>query len=249
MPSAFLPAAIGFGMGALSGGGGRTSGQSLQQAPTLTPQQLAILNKVIGFAKPQIGLPGRVPPSTLGPLGPSPLQKEAFGLAGQMPGLFAPGPTGISQAMAPVSEFAQSQFGEQYVPAIMGALGREGMARSSGAPEILGRQARNLNLGMASQFALPQLQGQLGVPGQLANIGTLQRGIPGERQSFELSRFMQADPLRSPAINLGLQTAGIPTTENVAFQGYRQPSILESLLPAAGMFLGGWAEGGWQGLG
>lgn len=232
--------------GVLGGSGGGTTGQSLQQADIRTPEQMEILNRLIGLAQPQIGQQGRVPPSALGPLGPSALQEQAFGLAGQMPGMFAPGPGGISQAMAPVSQFAQQQFEQEYTPAIMGALGREGMARSSGAANILGRQARNLNLGLAAQFAPMQFQGQMGMPGQMANIGALQRGIPGEQQAFELSRFMQQDPLRNPAINLALQSIGTPTTENIAFQGYRQPSMLESFLPAAGMMMGGAFAGGYM---
>jgi len=93
---------------------------------------------------------------------------------------------------------------------------------------------------------LPGLAGQMG--GQMANIGTLQRGIPGERQAFELSRYMQQDPFRNPAIALALQAAGIPTVENIVFggqQGYRQPSMLESFLPATGQILGGMFSGGY----
>lgn len=262
-----IPAAFGFGAGSLlgGGGGGRTTGQSLQQAETRSPEQIAMLNRLIGFAQPQIGQPGRIPPSGLGPLGPSGLQQQAFGFAGGLPqtlqssafGQFDP--SQITGAMAPVGEFAQNMFQQETIPGIMGALGAQGMARSSGAIDILGRQGRNLGLGLASQFGPMQFQGQqaqLGrqaaipgiagqMSGQMANIGALQRGVPGERQAFELSRYMQQDPFRSPAINLALQSIGIPTTENIAFQGYRQPSMLESFLPAAGQMMGGAFAGGY----
>lgn len=260
--------ALGFLGGSLlgGGGGGRTTGQSMQQADIRSPEQMEMLNRLIGFAQPQIGQPGRVPPSGLGPLGPSGLQQQAFGFAGGLPQtLQSPAfgqfdPSQITGAMAPVGEFAQNMFQQETIPGIMGALGAQGMARSSGAADILGRQGRNLGLGLASQFGPMQFQGQqaqLGrqamVPGlagqmggQMANIGALQRGIPGEQQAFDLSRFMQQDPFRSPAINLALQSIGIPTTENIAFQGYRQPSMLESFLPAAGQMMGGVFAGGYM---
>lgn len=249
-----LPALGGLVGGSLlgGGGGGRTTGQSLEQAPTRTPEQMRILNQLIGLAGPQIGQPGMVPPSALGPLGPSALQQQAFGQAGQLPGQMRFDPSQITSAMQPVGQYAQQMFQQESIPAIMGALGSQGMARSSGAADILGRQARNLGMGLGAQFGPMQFQGmqgalgrQMQVPGQMANIGALQRGIPAERQAFELSRFMQQDPFRSPAIQLALQSLGIPTTENIAFQGYRQPSLMESILPAAGMAMGGAFQGGY----
>lgn len=261
------------------GGGGRTTGQSVQQEDIRTPEQLGILNRLISLAQPQIGQAGRVPPSGLGPLGPSQLQQQAFDFAGGLPetlqgpafGAFEPtqyDPSQFaSQVMDPISQFARRGFQQETIPAIMGGLGFQGAARSSGAADILGREGRNLELGLASQFApmqfgaqqahlgrqfgaeqaqlgrqaaLPGIAGQMG--GQLANIGALQRGIPGEQQAFELSRFMQQDPFRNPAINLALQSIGIPTMENLAFQGYRQPGILESIIPGlsyiGGQYLG-----------
>lgn len=251
-----IPAALGFGASALmGGGGGRTTGQSMQQADIKSPEQMGILNRLISMAQPQIGQPGRVPPSGLGPLGPSGLQQQAFGMAGQLPGQMAFDPSQITGAMAPVGQFAQNMFQQETIPSIMGALGAQGMARSSGAADILGRQGRNLGMGLGAQFGPMQFAGlqqslgrQMQLPGQMANIGAVQRGIPGEQQAFELSRFMQQDPFRNPAINLALQSIGIPTTENIAFQGYRQPSLMESFLPAAGTMMGGWAQGGFQGL-
>lgn len=268
-----IPAAIGFGTSALMGGdgGGRVTGQtapSVQQEPTVSPQAQAILNQLMGLAGPQIGQIGRVPPSELGPLGPSALQQQAFGFAGRLPSFlqgpaFQPfDPAQITAQFQPTAQFARQGFQQETIPAIMAALGATGTARSSGAANILGRQGRNLELGLASQLGqqqfgaqqaqlgrqamLPGLAGQMG--GQMANIGALQRGIPGEQQAFELSRYMAQDPFRNPAIALALQSAGIPTQENVVFggqQGYRQPSMLESLLPAAGQVFGGMAAGGY----
>lgn len=225
-------------------GGGRTTGQRVQQEDLRTPEQLDLLNKILGLAGPGIGQPGRVPPSSLGPVGPSGLQRQAFGMARKMPGMF---PSDIRSMMQPVGQYSKALFGQEMVPEIMSALGREGMARSGGAANILGKQARNLNLGLASQFAPMQLglsQARAALPQQMANIGSLQRGIGGERQSFDLARYMQQDPMRSPAVNLGLQGIGIPTQENIAFQGFRQPSMMESLLPAVGTVVGGMAQGG-----
>ena len=162
---------------------GDVKGQKITQVEKLTPEQQRLISLLSGRAAPAIeAVTGAtIPGMEFAPGGPSQLQQQAFGAAGQLPGMFAPGPGGISQAMAPVSQFAQTQFEEEFTPAIMGALGAQGMARRSGAPEILGRQARNLGLGMAAQFAPMQLQAQLGMPGMLAGMGGLQRGIGGEQ--------------------------------------------------------------------
>ncbi|KKN24783.1 hypothetical protein LCGC14_0891470 [marine sediment metagenome] len=250
---AIIPAAIGFGAQQLfgGGGGGRTSGQSLQQAPTQSPQQQALLNRLIGFAQPQIGQVGRVPGQELGPIGPSALQQQAFGLAGQLPQQLAFDPAQITQQFQPTAQFVRQGFQQETIPAIAGAVGFGGGARSSGFQDILAREGRNLELGLAAQLGQQQFgaqQASLGrqfqLPGQIANIGALQRGIPAEQQAFGLARFQQQDPLRNPAITLALQSLGIPTQENIAFQGFRQPSTLESLLPAAGQVLGGAFQGG-----
>ncbi len=273
--SGLLGAGLGFLGGSLFGGGGGGGGRvtgatapSVEQLPTLSSEQQGILNQLIGLAGPQIGQVGRVPPSGLGPIGPSALQQQAFGVAGGLPQyLQSPAfgqfdPSQITQAMEPVGQFARQGFQQETIPAIMGGLGFQGAARSSGAANILAREGRNLELGLASQFGpmqfqaqqaqlgrqamLPGLAGQMG--GQMANIGALQRGIPGEQQAFELSRYMAQDPFRNPAIALALQSAGIPTQENVVFggqQGYRQPSMLESLLPMVGQIAGGAMAGGY----
>ena len=267
MPSAIIPAALGFAgaslLGGGGGGGGRTTGQGVQSASTLQPFQSDLLRNIAGVAAPQIGQPGRVPPSSLGPVGPSQLQQQAFGFAGGLPD-FLQGPAfqppnvdQITQQFQPTADFARQGFREETIPAIAGAAGFGGGARSSGFQNVLARQGRNLELGLASQLgqqqfgaqqnflnragALPGLGAQ--ISGQLANLGALQRGIPGEQQAFELARFQAADPLRSPAISTAFQAAGIPTQENIAFQGFRQPSIFESILPAAGAIGGGFLAG------
>lgn len=246
--------ALGFLGGSLlggGGGGGRTSGQSVQQAATQSPQQQALLNRLIGFAQPQIGQVGRVPGQELGPVGPSALQQQAFGLAQQLPQQLAFDPQQITQQFEPTAQFARQGFQQETIPAIAGAVGFGGGARSSGFQDILAREGRNLELGLSSQLGQQQFgaqQAALGrqfqLPGQIANIGALQRGIPAEQQQFELQRFGLQDPLRNPAITLALQSLGIPTQENIAFQGFRTPSTLESFLPAAGQIFGGLAQGG-----
>lgn len=249
---AVIPAALGFGAGSLlGGGGGRTSGQSVQQVSTRTPQELALLEQLRGLVQPQIGQPGRVPPSALGPVGPSALQQQAFGLAGQLPQQLAFDPAQITQQFQPTAEFARQGFQQETIPAIANAVGFGGGARSSGFQDILAREGRNLELGLASQLGQQQFGAQQAafgrqfqLPGQIANIGAVQRGVGAEQQAFELQRFGQQDPFRNPAITLALQSLGIPTTENIAFQGFRQPSTLESLLPAAGSFLGAAGQAG-----
>ena len=220
---------------------GSTKGQSVTQVEKLTPEQQRLIALLSGRAAPAIeGITGpTIPGMEFAPGGPSPLQQQAFGAAGQLPGMFGPGPGGISQAMAPVSEFAQQQFEQEYTPAIMGALGAQGMARSSGAPEILGRQARNLNLGMAAQFAPMQLGAQLGMPGMMAGLGGMQRGIGEEQTQFGLQRFMAGTPEQDPRLGF-IGPAFTSAYDTAVQQGFYSPGVGTQMLGALGAGMGGY---------
>lgn len=217
------------GASALGGRGG--GGGSVQQVEKLTPEQQRLVALLTGKAAPAIsGVQGAtIPGMQFAPGGPSPLQQKAFGMAGQ----------DISQMMRPVSQFAQQQFEQEYTPAIMGALGAHGMARSSGAPEILGRQARNLNLGMAAQFAPMQFQ----QPGVMAGLGGLQRGIGEEQTQFGLQRFMAGAPEADPRLGF-IGPAFTSAYDTAVQQGYYKPGIGSQLLGFGGSLLGGMAMGG-----
>ena len=255
-----VPALAGYGATSLlsgGGGGGQTTGQNIQPTSTLSGEQKLIEQLLGAVARGRIGKPGRVPPSSLGPAGPSPLQQQAFNFGGGLP-QFLQGPAfqqfnpdQITQQFQPTADFARQGFQQETIPAIAGAVGSGGGARSSGFQDILAREGRNLELGLAGQLGQQQFgaqQAALGrqfqLPGQIANIGAVQRGVGAEQQAFELQRFGLQDPFRNPAITLALQSLGIPTQENIAFQGFRQPSVFESFLPAAGQVLGGAFEGG-----
>ena len=210
---------------------GSVKGQSVQQVPKLTPEQERLIGLLAGKAEPAIaGVTGAtVPGMQFAPGGPSPLQQQAFGMAGQ----------DISQMMAPVSQFAQQQFEQEYVPSIMGALGREGMARSSGAPEILGRQARNLNLGMTAQFAPMQFQ----QPGMMAGLGGMQRGIGEEQTQFGLGRFMAGTPEQDPRLGF-IGPAFTSAYDTAVQQGYYYPGVASQWTGAAAKAIGAYAGGG-----
>lgn len=227
-----VPAAIGFGASSLmGGGGGGGSSGSIQQVPKLTAEQEQLVALLGRTARPAIsGVTGpTIPGMEFAPGGPSPLQQQAFGMAGQ----------DISQMMRPVSQFTQQQFEQEYIPSIMGALGAGGMARSSGAPEILGRQARNLNLGMAAQFAPMQFQ----QPGMMAGLGGIQRGIGEEQRGFGLQRFMAGAPEQDPRLGF-IGPAFTSAYDTAVQQGYYEPSIGSQLLGLGGSVLGGMAMGG-----
>ena len=115
----------------------------------------------------------------------------------------------------------------------MGALGAQGMARSSGAPEILGRQARNLSLGMAAQFAPMQFQ----QPGMMAGLGGVQRGIGEEQTQFGLQRFMAGAPEQDPRLGF-IGPAFTSAYDTAVQQGFYQPNIGTQLLGAIGPGIG-----------
>jgi hypothetical protein len=276
----FLPFVLGAGGGLLGGmlggggGGGSTvTGQqyippSVEQVPSLTGGQQDVLGRLTHYLSSQVGRPGRIPPMSLMPGGPGPIQQQAFGMAGGMGQmtqqalnragqLFQPG--AITEAMKPVGQYATNLFQNQLIPAIMGAAGREGTARSSGVMNQLGRVGKELSLGISSQFAPLALQAQqanlgrqLAIPGvmgqagtSLANIGAAQRDIGEQQRGFRFGRWQAYDPSQNPALGLANLALGTPGYTNVgfpgqAFQGFRQPSLMESILPAVGTMAGGY---------
>lgn len=242
-----------------------SGGQQTQVVPqsTKTLEQQRLMMTLANFLGPQISTEGRVPGQEFAPGGPGQLQQQAFGLPGfgQAQEAFGQSlgfdPQQITQQFQPTADFARQGFNEQTIPAIMAALGQQGAARSSGAADILGREGRNLELGLASQLGQQQFgaaesargrgfqaPGQaLNFASQLANLGTQQRGIGEEQNAFNLQRFQAQDPLRNPAINLALQASGQ--------QSFGQPGIIpgtpglgQQLLPLAGSALGAAGQAG-----
>lgn len=259
-----LPAIGGFIGGSLLGGGGG-GGQQTQVVPqsAIRPTQESLLDRIAQFLQPQIGQQGRVPGPELGPIGPSGLQQQAFGFAGGLPDFlqgqaFQPfDPAQIAQQFRPTAQFARQGFQQETIPAIAGAVGFGGGARSSGFQDILAREGRNLELGLASQLGqqqfgaqqaalgrqaqLPGLAGQLST--QLANLGGLQRGIGAEQQAFDLQRFQAQDPLRNLALSRGLQASGMQTFQEPGIIP-GTPGTFQQLLPLAGQVVGAAGQAG-----
>ena len=207
---------------------GDVRGQGVQQVEKLTPEQQRLIALLGRQAQPAIqGVTGAtIPGMEFAPGGPSPLQQQAFGMAGQ----------DIGQLMAPVGDYAQSMFQQETIPAIMGALGSQGMARSSGAADILGRQGRNLSMGLASQFAPMQFQ----QPGMMAGLGGLQRGIGEEQTQFGLQRFMAGAPEADPRLGF-IGPAFTSAYDTAVQQGFFSPGIGTQLLGAGGQAAGAYA--------
>ena len=224
---------------------GDVKGQSVQQVPKLTKEQEQLVKLLTQRATPAIqGVGGAtIPGMEFAPGGPSGLQSQAFNIMGQMPSMFAPGQGGISQAMKPVGDYAQSMFQQETIPAIMAALGGEGMARGSGAAGILGREGRNLSMGLASQFAPMQMQGQMQMPGMMAEMGGLQRGIGEEQTQYGLQRFMQGAPEADPRLGF-IGPAFTSAYDTAVQQGAYSPGLGSQLLGFGGSLLGGMAMGG-----
>ncbi len=224
---------------------GNIKGQSVQQVEKLTPEQQRLIGLLSGRAAPAIQAVGgaTVPGMEFAPAGPSPLQEQAFGMMGQLPGMFE---GGIQQMMQPVGDFARQGFQQETIPAIMGALGAGGMARSSGAAQILGREGRNLELGLASQFAPMQLQSQqmqMGLPGMIAGMGGLQRGIGEEQTQFGLSRFMAGAPEQDPRLGF-IGPAFTSAYDTAVQQGFMSPGVGTQILGALGSAAGGYFGAG-----
>lgn len=238
--------------GAALGGifSGNVRGQSIQQIEKLTPEQQRLVSLLAGRAAPaieQVPMRATVPGMEFAPGGPSPLQQQGFDLMSQLPGQMQFDPSQIESAMAPVGQFAREGFRQETIPAIMSALGAGGGARSSGAAGILGREGRNLELGLASQFAPMQFQGlqqalgrQMQIPGMTAGMGGLQRGIGEEQRQFGLDRFMAQAPEASPRLGF-IGPAFTSAYDTAVQQGFYEPSILSQLAGAGASFAGAYA--------
>lgn len=162
-----------------------------------------------------------IPGAEFAPGGPSPLQQQAFGLAGQLPGQIGT----AEEQFQPIADFARAGFQQETIPAIAGAAGFSGTARSSGFQDILARQGRNLELGLGAQFAGFQNQAlnrQMQLPGQLAGIGGLQQAFPEAQRQFRLQQFQagapEADPrlgFIGPAFTSAFDTAIAPGQQGI----------------------------------
>ncbi len=221
---------------------GNIKGQSVQQIEKLTPEQQRLIALLSQKAGPAIqGVTGAtIPGMEFAPGGPAPLQQQAFEQMGRLPGQMDFDPSQITGAMAPVGEFARQGFQQETIPAIMSALGAGGGARSSGAAGILGREGRNLELGLAAQFAPMQYQGlqeslgrQMQIPGMTAQMGGLQRGIGEEQRQFGLSRFMAGAPEADPRLGF-IGPAFTSAYDTAVQQGFMSPGLGTQLLGAGG---------------
>ena len=236
---------------------GSTKGQSVQQVNKLTPAQQKLVEQLIGKAGPAIaGVGGAtIPGDDLSPAGPGELQNQAFGLPGyeQSQNAFNQsiqpfsGQQFTEQVGQPLADFANRNFQERTLPAISGAAGAQGTARSSGFQDKLIQSGENLNLGLNAQLA-PQAYGaqqaalgrqfnapqaNLGATGKMLNIGGQQQGFAGQQREFDLQRFLQAAPESDPRLGF-IGPAFTSSFDTAVQQGFYAPGLGTQLLEAAG---------------
>ncbi len=211
---------------------------------TLRPFQLDLLEDVVSRVRDTLGGSAAFPGQELAPLGPSSLQQQAFGVGAGLPGTLQSSafgefdPAQIARQFQPTADFARQGFQQETIPAIAGAAGFQGAARSSGFQDILAREARNLELGLASQLGQQQfgaqqaqLQRQAALPGitgqvtnQLAGLGALQGSFPEAQRQFELQRFASQQPFTNPEAGLIGIALGQPLA-TFSQQGFREPAF------------------------
>lgn len=222
---------------------GSTRGQSVQQVEKLTPEQQQLVALLTQQAGPAIRAVGgaTIPGQQFAPSGPSGLQQQTFGAAGGQ-GLDAflqsiqpfGGQQFAQQVGGPLSAFAQNQFQQETIPAIAGAVGAGGGARSSGFQDILAREGRNLQLGLNAQLAPlafgaqqsalgRQFQGAQGLAG-FAGLGAQQRRIGEEQRQFGLQQFMAGAPEADPRLGF-IGPAFTSSFDTAVQQGFFEPGI------------------------
>ena len=248
--------------------------QQQGQVSTLTANQAGLEQELTALAlgqrgSPPIGDPGRVFPGQFS-AGASPLQQQAFGLAGGLPQQFAStgaqankallqllNPQAQGGALDAIFGRGQEMFGRES-ERIANKFGGMNATSSSGARDAQNRALEQFTLASQAQAAPYALQSKLGALPQLfvnqnqqaglANIlgqfGTQQRGIANEQLGGERQKFDLQDPTRSPQTQLGLGLLG---------GNFAQPFLTEtqgtgsSLLGGLGGLLG--QEGGMAALG
>ncbi len=214
---------------------GRVRGAETGRVEKLNPAQEELVAALASAALPAIEQVqgATVPGQQFGPSAAAPLQQQAFGLAAGLPDLFGISPTGISEGFSPIAKFAQNQFQQETIPNIAAAAGFEGGARSSGFQNILAREGRNLNLGLASQLAGIQL----GLPGQLAGIGGQQRQIQESQREFALQQFQAGAPEADPRLGF-IGPAFTSAFDTTVQQGAFDPSVASQVLGPGASIIG-----------
>ena len=224
----------------------KIQGQSAQQVSKLTPEQeklVALLGKQAAPAVKAIQ-GATVPGDEFAPGGPSPLQQQAFGLAGQLPEQLQFDPNRITEQFQPVADFARQGFQQETIPAIANAAGFGGGARSSGFQDVLAREGRNLELGLAGQLGQQQIgafenaqQRTAQTPGALAGLGGIQQGFPEAQRQFGLQQFLAGTPEQDPRLGL-LGPAFTSAFDTAVQQGFASPGIGSQFLSAGGAAVG-----------
>lgn len=219
----------------------------VEQHQLLTGPQQQLLNAMMANIGTQIGQPGPyATPQGQQLLGPSPLQTQAFGYAGQLPGqiqsLFSPFLNQSPQDLFdPISAYTSRVFERDIVPQITGRFGNLDAADSSVLQRELSRAGSDLALGMGAQFAplaLQQqglnLQGSLGAANAYSQIPGLLSGLGGAQRGLGMEQFEQAQAYMNPYLRYlpAVLPYGQPVLENIAIG---QPAGLGRELLAGGI--------------
>ena len=166
-----------------------------------------------------------------------------------MPQQLAFDPAQIAQQFQPTAQFARQGFQQETIPAIASAVGFGGGARSSGFQNILSREGRNLELGLASQLGQQQFgaqQAALGrqfqLPGQLAGLGGIQQAFPEAQRQFGLQQFVAGAPEADPRLGF-IGPAFTSAFDTAVQQGFATTGLGTQLLGLGGALGGGFLAG------
>jgi hypothetical protein len=203
--------------------------------------------------------------------GPSALQQQGFGMAAQTPQMSQPFYNNALDIMNNVSQSPQQQFQpamdaafntweQRIAPDIMNRFASTGSADSGMAQQTMGRAGADLSTQLAGQLAGVQQQGisnqisslmpmsqyanmPMDQAGQIAALGSMQRGIGQDYLTGQQQQFMEADPARNPWLSYGMQM--LPTSGNymenaVVQQPISQGDALTDFLDPFG-FTTGWS--------
>jgi len=214
----------------------------VEQMQALTPEQMAVLSKLSGVLKGQVG---KGIEGYGGPLvpGASPLQSKLFGMTEDWLGRQGP-EAGMEYWEKAIKAPAMETWMKDVMPAIREQFIGQGMESSSGLNRALAESGQRLTTGLTGTLADVLFKAEQGLPQNimgLMGVGGTQRGIEQEQMMEPYQKWQMEQPWANPwlqQLGLGLGTKAF---ENVVKPG--TTGLLDTMMQAGGMIGGGYLAG------
>lgn len=193
---------------------GGTGKPYVEEALTMLPSQMNVLNQLSGILGGQIGR-GIEPYSGQTVAGESPLQTQAFATAQQMLGRIGDPEKARGYWETAFKEPAMESWKKDIIPGIQEQFIAQGAGTGSGINRAIAESGQRLGMGLSSQLE-QILKGEEQWLPTLTDIGGTQRGIQQEQLGGEYQRWQSAQPWANPWLGQLGNVLGAQAFENIA---------------------------------